>query len=218
MRFVDFILGTAAIFALVIAVYLFSTDIGLANSVQNMTVDKKNKLNKTVERLSPFERKEKKKADTRYRRYDQEDSPWKYIVIHHSATRQGNAKVFREYHKKKMGLDGLAYHFVIGNGTYSKNGEIEYGEKWHRQQPGTHCHNANMNSQSIGICLVGNLDKDKATEKQMIALSQLVRDLQRRYDIPNGNVIGHKDADPGRTECPGKNFSLNVFEARLRVR
>src|SRR5574342_132619 len=52
------------------------------------------------------------------------ENQWKYIVIHHSATEKGNAARFDEYHRKKRGWEyGLAYHFVIGNGTLSGDGE-----------------------------------------------------------------------------------------------
>ena len=44
---------------------------------------------------------------------------WRYIVVHNSGTRQGSAKAFEYYHLhvRKM-PNGLAYHFVIGNGTF----------------------------------------------------------------------------------------------------
>ncbi len=59
---------------------------------------------------------------------------WKYIIVHNSGTRQGNAHVFDVYHRRvrKM-VNGLAYHFVIGNGSSSGNGEIEIGNRWTKQ-------------------------------------------------------------------------------------
>ena len=42
---------------------------------------------------------------------------WQFIVVHNSGTRQGNARVFDYYHKHVRRMqNGLAYHFVIGNG------------------------------------------------------------------------------------------------------
>ncbi|MEK7448933.1 MAG: peptidoglycan recognition family protein, partial [Planctomycetota bacterium] len=146
------------------------------------------------------------------------NTTWQYIVIHHSATTKGNAKVFQEYHRTKMGLDGLAYHFVVGNGTYSKDGEIEYAQRWHYQQPGPHCFDAAMNGKSLAICLVGDFDKNNPTEKQMIALRQLIRELQQKYNIPTENIIGHKEADPGKTDCPGKNFPMTAIKSRLAAK
>ena len=57
---------------------------------------------------------------------DVDENGWKYIILHHSATDEGNAKNFDDYHReKKKWKYGLAYHFVIGNGTDSRDGEIE---------------------------------------------------------------------------------------------
>src|SRR4051812_3753672 len=51
---------------------------------------------------------------------------WQYIVIHHSATPSGSAAAFDRMHRAK-GWDELGYHFVIGNGTMSGDGQIEVG-------------------------------------------------------------------------------------------
>src|SRR5262249_25565824 len=43
---------------------------------------------------------------------------WQFIVVHNSGTRQGNAAAFDYYHRHFRRMqNGLAYHFVIGNGT-----------------------------------------------------------------------------------------------------
>ena len=55
---------------------------------------------------------------------------WQFIVVHNSGTRQGNARVFDYYHKHVRRMqNGLAYHFVIGNGTSTGNGQVEVGTK-----------------------------------------------------------------------------------------
>jgi N-acetylmuramoyl-L-alanine amidase len=43
----------------------------------------------------------------------------KYIIVHHSATVQGSAESFANYHVKNNGWPGIGYHFVI-----TKKGEI----------------------------------------------------------------------------------------------
>ena len=79
---------------------------------------------------------------------------WRYIVVHNSGTRQGNAKAFEYYHRNVRGMpNGMAYHFVIGNGHSSGDGEIEIGNRWHRQLQGGHVHSDNLNNMSLGICL-----------------------------------------------------------------
>ena len=44
------------------------------------------------------------------------DRPWRYIVLHHSASASGNYDQIDGEHRKILGIDGCGYHFVIGNG------------------------------------------------------------------------------------------------------
>lgn len=135
---------------------------------------------------------------------------WKYIVIHHSATKQGNAAIFDGYHRREKGMrDGLAYHFVIGNGTKSKDGQIEVGRRWEKQMAGAHCYDNKMNQESVGICLVGNFDVSKPTARQMESLRKLMSDLQNHYRIPQANILLHKEVDKRQTNCPGRNLPAN---------
>lgn len=145
------------------------------------------------------------------------DREWKYIVLHHSATQEGNAASFNNYHKnKKKWKYGLAYHFVIGNGSQSKDGEIEEGPRWKKQIHGAHTSSMAYNKVSIGICLVGNFEEQTVpTERQLESLLSLVQYLCKRYDISVDNVIGHNQIKKGHTVCPGKNFPFDEFKRKL---
>ncbi|HWP39989.1 MAG TPA: peptidoglycan recognition family protein [Tepidisphaeraceae bacterium] len=136
---------------------------------------------------------------------------WRWIIIHHSATPAGSAAVFDKMHRDK-GWDELGYHFVIGNGTDSGNGQIEVGPRWLKQKWGAHAKTADnrFNDYGIGICLVGNFDIERPTAQQMQSLARLTAWLMRTYHIPPGNVLGHRDTKP--TDCPGRN--LNVAQVR----
>lgn len=90
---------------------------------------------------------------------------WKYIIVHNSGTRQGNAKAFHIYHLRTRKMaNGLAYHFVIGNGRGAGDGEIEVGGRWRRQINGGHVASDYLNNISLGICLVGDINRDKPTQ------------------------------------------------------
>jgi hypothetical protein len=141
--------------------------------------------------------------------------PWKYIVIHHSATRTGSAASFDREHRER-GWEGLGYHFVIGNGTGSGNGEVEVGYRWRRQCRGAHAGNLDYNERGIGICLVGDFETGYPTAAQMTGLYALVRFLQARCGIALANIIGHDDVPGKQTRCPGKNFSVAAFRAGLQ--
>lgn len=137
---------------------------------------------------------------------------WKYIIVHNSGTRQGNARIFDYYHRHVRRMpNGLAYHFVIGNGTSSGNGQIEIGNRWDRQLSGGHVHSDYLNYISIGICLVGDFNRDLPTKAEYEALDELIRYLRRRVGKVDGKysiVRGHREINPRPTDCPGNRFPL----------
>lgn len=140
--------------------------------------------------------------------------PWKWIVIHHSASPTGSMAVFDKEHKAK-GWDGVGYHFVIGNGTNTGDGRIEVTPRWPIQKWGAHAKTIDnrYNEYGIGICLVGNFDVNRPTADQMRSLNRLVAYLMQTYHISQSNVIGHRDTKP--TDCPGR--FVNVAAIRQQA-
>ncbi len=141
---------------------------------------------------------------------------WEYIVVHHSATDVGGAARFERHHIRVRGVQSLGYHFVIGNGTDTGDGQIETGSRWRRQLDGAHTQ-GNANRVGIGICLVGNFENSRPTRRQMDALINLVTHLAYKYDIPLENIKGHGDFDR-TTRCPGRNFPWLEFKGELMRR
>lgn len=133
---------------------------------------------------------------------------WRTITLHHSATKRGNAEMFDRHHRR-IGMGGLAYHFVIGNGTDSEDGEIEVGWRWTKQRE-------IARSRDINICLVGNFNYQRVFGRQFQSLVELVRLLQRQYGIPLRNIRMHKDIEGEVTECPGRNFPMRRLKRELR--
>ena len=142
---------------------------------------------------------------------------WQFIVVHNSGTRQGNARVFDYYHKHVRRMqNGLAYHFVIGNGTSTGNGQIEVGDRWRRQINGGHVHSDYLNNISLGICLVGDFNRDQPTRVQLEACEELVRYLRDRCGKTERGTIPvkpHREMNPPRwpTDCPGDAFPYSWF-------
>jgi len=145
--------------------------------------------------------------------------PWRTVVIHHSATQTGNAERFDRYHREHKHMEnGLAYHFVIGNGSLSGDGEIEVSKRWIKQLGGGHVDRETINELGIGIGLVGDFTKTTATPAQMDALLKLLSELQSEFNIPAERVFGHCEINRKPTICPGPNFSMDELRARLRGR
>jgi hypothetical protein len=142
---------------------------------------------------------------------------WQFIVVHNSGTRQGNARVFDYYHKHVRRMqNGLAYHFVIGNGTSTGNGQIEVGDRWRRQINGGHVHSDYLNNISLGICLVGDFNRDQPTRAQLGACEELIRYLRQRCGGTGRGAIPvkpHREINPPRwpTDCPGDDFPYSWF-------
>lgn len=120
----------------------------------------------------------------------------KYLVIHCSDSPPGrgdNAETIHRWHKEKR-WSGIGYHFVI-----LEDGTVEAGRPVYWK--GAHCRN--HNSESLGICLMGNGDYP---ERQMIELECLIDQLLEEF--PNAGVIGHNELDPSKT-CP--NFNVHEW-------
>lgn len=115
-----------------------------------------------------------------------------YIVIHCSATRPEmdiGVEDIRRWHQAK-GWKDIGYHFVI-----RRNGNVQSGRNIH--SVGSHV--KGYNAVSVGICLVGGLDKgsqpaDNFTPSQRRNLRTLVAELQKRF--PTAKVLGHRDLSP----------------------
>jgi hypothetical protein len=174
----------------------------------------------------PWSRRKEPQVSQRYlsrsvieaiRRAPVQRNRWKYVIVHNSGTRQGNARAFDYYHKRVRRMsNGLAYHFVIGNGTSSGNGEIEVGNRWNRQINGGHVHSDYLNNISLGICFVGDFNRDQPTRAQFESADELIRYLRVRCGKADGHsmpVEPHRKMNPRRwaTDCPGDVFPYGWF-------
>lgn len=142
---------------------------------------------------------------------------WRYIVAHHSAIEQGNAEIYGKAHRRRGMEHGLAYHFVIGNGIDSGDGEIEIGPRWTHQLRGGHVRNTNVNDTGIGICLVGNLENHPPTAKQLASFVQLVDFLRDGQVARKCEFTVHRWVDRNHTVCPGRHFPYESMRNRYRA-
>ena len=164
-----------------------------------------------------------------WRNHELPEPAWRWIVVHHSAGAGGNAPKFDVFHRDTRGWDELGYHFVIGNGTDRRDGEVEVGPRWIKQKHGAHCltDSGQFNKQGIGICLVGNFDAEghRPSPRQWASLIALCRFLCREYDIPPDRIVGHRQAQamegnrrPQDDNCPGKNVDLDALRRAIGPR
>lgn len=142
---------------------------------------------------------------------------WSYIVVHHTATHDGDAYTIDQLHHKRGFWNGLGYHFLINNGTNGKaDGQIQVGPRWIKQQDGAHANAAGMNEMGIGIVVVGNFSERYLTSSEFESVVFLIKTLQNYYGIPERNVIRHRDVPGKNTECPGIHFPWLKVKQALR--
>ena len=135
-------------------------------------------------------------------------------VVHHSAIKYGNVEKYDAAHRLRGMQNGLAYHFLIGNGIDAGDGEIEIGSRWQKQQAGGHVKNHLINQTAIGICLIGNFEKTHPSKKQLAAFTQLMDWLQGVALSKKVHFAGHRELRGEQTVCPGKHFPLALMHAR----
>lgn len=154
---------------------------------------------------------------------------WRTIVVHHSANTVDTPESMDNYHRQvKRWNNGLGYHFVIGNGVNTTDGQIYVGSRWKNQIEGAHCKTASgtylgswrpsnyFNEHGIGICLVGNFENSRPTNKQLAALQRLVSFLCSKTGISPYQVYGHGEVTH-KTACPGKNLQRELAMVRSSV-
>ena len=128
------------------------------------------------------------------------------VVIHDSGTLAGTAD----------GLPGgLGYHFVIGNGEGSPDGEIVVSRRWSEQLAGVFPVDADQDEGyadgAIGICLIGDTGRQALTDRQMQQLRWLVTQLQSRLRIPGNQVV-----PPAGRLFPHARFGRQLLTTRIR--
>ncbi len=135
---------------------------------------------------------------------------WQTITVHHSATLQGSAKSFDKNHRRRH-MGGLFYHFVIGNGSQTKDGGVEVGWRWRKQVKANRPYD-------IQICLVGDFNRENVSPSQLSSLVNLILVLQEEYNIPLNNIRRHEDIKGKHTECPGRNFPFDRLLSEVASR
>jgi N-acetylmuramoyl-L-alanine amidase len=141
----------------------------------------------------------------------------KRVVVHHSASPFGDAALIDEWHRER-GFDCIGYHYVILNGRRGgdlhfrneDDGEVETGRPV--EVIGAHAGRVGANSDSIGVCLIGN---GRFTRYQFCALLWLLGELNAAYHFGCDGVVGHAEIDSLKPECPG--FDMELLRAALTV-
>lgn len=122
------------------------------------------------------------------------------IILHCAATPEGRdikASQVRQWHLAN-GWSDIGYHWFI-----DLDGTIEKG----RDESFVGAHTSGQNSNSIGICYAGGLDKDGKTPKdtRTAAQKKAIRNLlmEKHHQYPNATLHGHNEF--AAKACPSFN-------------
>lgn len=147
--------------------------------------------------------------------------PFRYIVIHHSLTDDGecaeNWDAIRKYHIRENGWTDIGYHLGIER--------VAKRLEWMRGRPltevGAHAHG--FNGSGIGICVVGNFDEKppdpEVWQSARYMCEILMGHFKKVYDR-DLKVLGHRETykmigKPVEKSCPGNCFDMDKFREGL---
>lgn len=116
------------------------------------------------------------------------DNNPEWLIVHH--TSGGGFPSFesvQHFHitDPAYRFENIGYHYFI-----EKDGTLKHGrpEGYH----GAHTKEQKMNFKSVGICLSGDFDKFDPTSEQVWALSSLLGNLSKKYNIPKERIVPHR--------------------------
>jgi hypothetical protein len=167
------------------------------------------------------------------------DNTPEFIIIHHSASRDDNKsndwEGIRRYHKSyrhngniitadqaktlagqgiKTGLEwpwqDIGYHY----GIEYVNGIPVIQKGRDELTHGAHCSEDKMNFRSLGICVVGNFDRQPPHDEVMRVLIDLCATKCKTHNIPPENIQPHRKYATYKS-CPGLAFPFDYLKQEV---
>lgn len=127
------------------------------------------------------------------------------IIIHHSASKQISVSkyvdILYNQHVVINGWNHIGYHYIIDAfGSVKNTCPVSFF--------GAHCFG--QNKDSIGVCFVGNYNRDVVTNSMMAAF----RRLQIELELLFGELALQPHCSYRNTLCPGK-YILEYFDSKF---
>lgn len=148
----------------------------------------------------------------------------KWITIHHAgvlwtntSTPEMSIRNLQAYGKKRPQIEkpprntywpDLPYHFLIApDGRIFEGRPIEY-------EPETNTMYSLAGN--VGVELMGDFEKQRPSPAQLDSVVRLTAWLMRQHKIEIEQVRTHRDAAPGQTTCPGRDFYRYFLDGHFR--
>ena len=127
----------------------------------------------------------------------------KYLIVHHTGRTIDFPLFIKIRHIFLRRWEDIGYHFLITTSKVCK------GREEHLQ--GAHTYRYNQNS--IGICIIGDFNERKPSEKQLKTLCSFLAQKAKEYGVKSENILGHKELPGVNKDCPGKNIEMNKIRS-----
>ncbi|MEO1128746.1 MAG: peptidoglycan recognition family protein [Planctomycetota bacterium] len=138
--------------------------------------------------------------------------PVRRITLHHdgmnvfTSTNRADAaeriENIRNAHRSQNWGD-IGYHYVVDPG-----GRIWQGRPLTWQG----AHVGGQNEHNLGICVLGNYDRQRPTSVQINAIERFVAQEMSRYRVDVSQVYTHQEL--AATACPGRNLQARLVQLR----
>jgi len=140
------------------------------------------------------------------------------IICHHSLTKDGPTVswgAIRKFHTQtlKKPYKSIGYHCGV---ELVKSGDELYfealmGRMW--TESGAHCRG--QNSHSLGICFIGDYDKEAPKPGLVMAGARIIALWLDIFELAINDIYSHHNFDP-RKSCPGKLFDMEFLKDCVR--
>ena len=136
---------------------------------------------------------------------------WERVVLHGTGSTTSAPRLLQRYHSNVQGVpEGMAWHFVIGNGKGAADGSILATDGWQRAIPAASGRDPGTRYTSISVCLAGDFHEQPPTDAQLQALSELMD----YFGIKLGHLplSAHEGARGDLARCLGDKFPLQQIQ------
>jgi hypothetical protein len=148
----------------------------------------------------------------------------KWINLHHAGVVWTNSqdpaqfvRNLQEWGKKRPELEkpprntywpDLPYHFLIApDGRIFEGRPVEYEPESNTQY---------SLAGNLGIEMMGDFNRQRPSPAQLDSVVRLTAWLMQQHGIDAEHVRTHRDAAPGQTTCPGRDFYRYILDGQLK--
>lgn len=140
------------------------------------------------------------------------------IIVHNSATKDSGTVswgAIRKYHTQTLDPPMLDIGYHCGVELVKSGDELYYeilmGRMWDRSGAHTRGHN----SDSLGICFIGNYDKRAPKKEKLEAGAKVIALWLDLFGLAINDIYSHHNFAPHKS-CPGKLFSMETLKDCVR--